>query len=391
MKNHIKTVVSLTVICAVIAVLLGITNYYTAPIIKEQEENAANSALNEVMPNGKGFEKYDISSLTLPETVTEVYCEEGGGYVFKLTTSGYSSGLVIMCGVDKNGAVTGTSCIASSETLGAENTYGEKLVGKTNDDIDAVDTVANATRTTLAYKNAVKDALNAFVIIGGGSVDLRSEEEILNDNLSAALPSAEGKFIKEFICEKLIGIDKIYKAENSQGYVFVVGDKFVATDILGNIISEADEETKNLVSSESKKYLGVTITEIDIKNYSELPTSILKAFKTSSGNFIFEARAAGYGINGGDEWHPASGEYIYFKIALSDNGEIINCETTSQKETDGIGSVCADEKFYSQYNGKDETTYTEVDAISGATITTNGYKKGIENVFKALKILKGEA
>lgn len=391
MKNHIKTVVSLTVICAVISVLLGITNHFTSPIIKEQEEKAANSALTQVMPDGKNFEKYDISNLTLPETVTDVYSEESGGYVFKLSTSGYSSGFVIMCGVDKDGIVTGTSCIASSETLGAENTYGEKLVGKTNDDIDEVDTVANATRTTLAYKNAVKDALNAFIIIGGGSVDLRSEEEILNDNLSAALPSAEGKFTKEFIFEELNGIDKIYKAENSVGYVFVVGDSFVATDILGNIISEADEQTKNLISVEAKKFLGVTVTEVDIKNYSELPSSILKASKTSSGNFVFEIRAAGYGINGGDEWHPASGEYIYIKIALTSNGKIITCETTSQKETDGIGSICADEKFYSQFNGKNETDYSEVDAISGATITTNGYKKGIENVFKALKILKGEA
>ncbi len=390
MKNHIKTVLSLTVICAVIATLLGVTNYFTAPVIKKQEDNAANASLSKVMPNGEGFEKYDFSALTLPTTVTEVYSEKNGGYVFKLTTTGYSSGLVIMCGVDKDGIVTGTDCIASSETLGAENTYGEKLIGKTTKDIESVDTVASATKTTLAYRNAVKDALNAFTIIGGGSVDLRDEAQILNDNLSDALPSAEGKFEKVFISEELNGIDKIYKAENSVGYVFITGEKFVATDLLGNIISEADEETKALVSVEAKKFLTATISEIDITKYSEMPSSVEKAYKTSNGNFVFEIKAAGYGINGGNQWHPASGEYIYIKVALNDSGKIISCETVSQKETDGIGSACAEESFYTQFNGKDETNFGEIDAISGATITTDGYKKGIENAFKALKVLKGE-
>ena len=88
---------------------------------------------------------------------------------------------------------------------------------------------------------------------------------------------------------------------------------------------------------------------------------------------------------------PKLGEYIYIKVALTDSGKIISCETTAQKETDGIGSACADEKFYSQFNGKDETNYGEIDAISGATITTNGYKTGVSKVFEAVKILEGVA
>ncbi len=390
MQKYIKSVVSLTVICAVIAVLLGITNYFTAPIIKKQEESAANQGLAIVMPQGSGFKAYDFSSLTLPETVTEVYSEENGGYVFKLTTTGYASNFVIMCGVDANGTVTGTTCISSGETLGEEKTYGEKLNGVKLDSVDTVDTVAGATRTTLAYRNAVKDALNAFVIIGGGSVDLRDEAEILADNLSAALPSAEGNFTPVFMTEELENISKIYKADNGTGFVFVTGESFVATDILGNVVSDADENARAIVTSQAQKYLSATITEIDISKYS-LPTNILKAYKTSSGNFMFEIKAAGYGINGGNEWHPASGEYIYINVSVTGEGKIIACETVSQKETDKIGSACAEESFYSQFNGKTENNYTEIDAISGATITTDGYKNGISKVFEALKILKGEA
>ena len=57
-----------------------------------------------------------------------------------------------------------------------------------SDGVEAVDTISGATKTTAAYKNAMKDALNAAIILGGGEVDIRTEEEILNDNLSAALP-----------------------------------------------------------------------------------------------------------------------------------------------------------------------------------------------------------
>ncbi|MBR4973778.1 MAG: FMN-binding protein [Clostridia bacterium] len=201
---------------------------------------------------------------------------------------------------------------------------------------------------------------------------------------------ADGKFTPVFMTEQLENISKIYKADNGTGFVFVTGESFVATDILGNIISEADETAKSTVSSQVQKFLTATITEIDISKYS-LPTNILKAYKTSSGNFMFEIKAAGYGINGGNEWHPASGEYIYINVSVTNEGKIIACETVSQKETDKIGSACADESFYSQFNGKTENDYTEIDAISGATITTDGYKNGIAKVFEALKILKGEA
>ena len=70
-----------------------------------------------------------------------------------------------MCGVDKNGLVTGAACMSSGETLGYEKTYGNNLVKRTLNSIDSVDTVASATKTTSGYKNAVKDALNAASVL----------------------------------------------------------------------------------------------------------------------------------------------------------------------------------------------------------------------------------
>ena len=389
MKN-IKSIISLTLICTVMAALLASTNYVTAPIIEEQQSAAANEALLIVYPDGEGFEAVDLTQYEMPETITEGYKETNGGYVFKMTTTGYGSGLVIMCGIDKDGNVTGATCLQSTETLSEEKTYGEKLVGASIETIDGVDTVTGATMTTGAYKNAVKDALNAYTIINGGSVDLRSEEEILNDNLSAALSSAEGKFTEMFVTEDLGKIEAVYEADNGTGYVFVSGEKFIATDKDGKVTSDAPEKLKKLIESKGADFINSTLEEIDISSYKDMPSQVEKAYKTSSGNYVFELKAAGFGING-DAYYNPSGEYIKIKVSATADGKIIACKTISQSETDGIGSACADKSFYSQFNGKVEDDYSEIDAISGATITTNGYKTAISKVFEAIKLLKGDA
>ena len=100
-------------------------------------------------------------------------------------------------------------------------------------------------------------------------------------------------------------------------------------------------------------------------------------------------KAAGYGINGGNKYHPASGKYIEIKVSLTADGKIIDCYTAYEEESDGIGDACADEKFYGQFVGKTEADYDGIDAISGATLTTDGYKKAILRAFETVKILEG--
>ena len=382
MKKSVTSTLVLFAICAVMAILLALTNSITAPIIKQNQDAAANEALLEVMPEGEGFEKMDLSSYELPATVTEVYKEAKGGYVVTLTTAGYGSGFVIMCGVSADGTVTGTVCLASTETLGHEKTFGANFVGKDAAGVDATDTVSGATKTTQAYKNAVKDALNTAIILGGGSVDLRDPAQILNDNLSAALPAGEGKFTKLFITEVIEGIDAVYTADNGKGYVFVIGEEFIPVDESGNTDNTTVKTAYDIL-------VASTAEDIDLTPYADTLKYITSARKTASGNFIFEVKGPGYGITGGDEYHPASGEYIIVRVSMTPEGKIIDTFTVSQEESKGIGDACADEKFYGQFDGKTESDYKDIDAISGATLTTNGYLKAIERAFEALNTLKG--
>ena len=388
MIKNIKNTAILVCVCTVITLLLALTNSITAPVIEENANASANAALLEVMPEGSGFDAVDLSSYELPATVTEVYKENGGlGYVIKLVTAGYGTDMVIMCGVGTDGIVTGAVCLSSNETLGKEKTYGENFVDQNAEGVEAVDTVASATKTTEAYKNAIKDALNAAVILEGGSVDIRTEEEILADALKEALPAGD-TFTKVFMVEVIEGADAVYAAENQAGYVFVAGEQFIGVDAEGKVLT-ANAENAAAYTDAVAKLKATTYEDIDLSAYPELADSVVSAKKTASGNYVVETKGAGYGIKGGNEWHPASNEYIVVRVAMTVEGNILDCITVSEAETDGLGDACSEESFYGQFVGKTEADYTEIDAISGATLTTDGYKQAIQRAFDAVNTLKG--
>ncbi len=388
MNKYIKSILALTAICAVVAVLLACANYITKPIIDKNNAAAANEALFVVMPSGGDFEAVELAGFELPKSVTEAYRASNGGYVVKLNVSGFNPDMVIMCGVDANGTVTGATCLSSGETLGYEKSYGEKVLGASIDTVDALDTVGGATKTTAAYKGAVKDALNTAIILGGGSVDIRTEEEIFAENLAAALPAANGEFNYEFITEELENVSAIYKAVNESGYVYVIGEYFIGVSSDGTVLSGEDEAARAKAYAAAKIMLASKSEDIDLTAYESIPSSVLSAKLTESGNYIIEARASGYGITG--DKYTASGEYIYIKLSVTAGGKIIACQTLSQKETDGYGAACALPEFYTQFNGKTIENYAEIDGIGGATKTTNGYKSAVLRVLETVNILKGE-
>ena len=392
MKKSVKSIFVLVIICAVVSVMMSITNYITKPIIEKNEQLKANSALLEIMPDGGDFELVDTTGYELPSTVSEVYKASNGGYVVKLTTTGYSSGMVVMCGVSTEGTIIGTKLVSSTETpaiggVAAED-FAPALLEKDITTIDSTDTISGATKTTAAYRAAAKDALNTALILGGAEVDLRSEEEILNDNLSAVLPEAEGAFEKHFFAEKVAGVDAIYKAANGKGAVYLVGDSFIAVDENANVITECSQEISDAVTAAAQTIASTTLTDIDLTLYEGLPSHLVSAKITNEGIYVMEIKGAGYGITGGDEYHPASGEYILIQLSMTKEGEIVDCLTLYENETDGIGSVCADESFYGQFDGKTPETYTEIDAISGATLTTNGYTKALSRAYECVKIFE---
>ena len=391
MKNS-KSVGVLVAICTVVALLLAVTNQFTAPIIEKNQSAAANEALLEVMPDGAGFELVDVSGKTLPATVTEAYKETSGkGYVIKLTTTGYGTDMVIMCGVSADGKVTGAVCLSSNETLGKEKEYGANFAGKDAAGVDATDTIAGATMTTAAYKGAVKDAVNTAAILGGGDVDIRTPEQILADNLAKALPAGEGKFTKLFFTEVIEGVDAVYSADNGAGHVAVIGEEFIGI--------ETNAPTAYPAIADAIKAMTEDIpTDVDLTAYEGINENVVAVKKTASGNYDITVNARGYAYY--DDNHGYGQQRfvpIVIRVSLTADGTIIDCMTVSHEESKGIGDACATEEFYGQFDGKTADTYTEVDGIAGATITTEGpkgnegYMAAILRCFETVSILEGGA
>jgi electron transport complex protein RnfG len=171
MKKNLPNVYILTAICLITALLLAVVNAFTLPVIKAAEDRATQAALLEVLPSGGSFTKVDLETAafdrsSLETEVEEIYKASQGGYVVKLLTSGYSTGLQIMVGVNAEGKVEGSVCLASQETLGYEKTYGEALLGADIDTLSGIATVSGATKTTTGYKKAVSDALKIAAALG---------------------------------------------------------------------------------------------------------------------------------------------------------------------------------------------------------------------------------
>ncbi len=167
-RNKLMPTVVLSTICIIVVALLAIINIFTAPQIKENQEKKLQEALLEVMPDGVSFDKVaDISALH--ESVTSAYRSASGGYVFEAKVKGYKTGLVIVCGVNADGKVTGAKFIKSSETLGAESVLGEKYIGTDISDYSSVEVISGATMTSNGYKSAIGAALESFKILTGGN------------------------------------------------------------------------------------------------------------------------------------------------------------------------------------------------------------------------------
>ena len=402
MWKNIKSVCILVAICSVMALLLAITNQFTAPIIEKNNAAAANAALLEVMPEGAGFDSVDLSGYTLPASVVEAHKETSGkGYVIQLSVTGYGTNMVIMCGVSADNKVTGAVCLSSNETLGKEKEYGANFTGKDAAAVDATDTIGGATMTTSAYKGAIKDALNAALILGGADVDVRTPEQILQDNLAAALPAGEGKFTKMFFTEVVEGVDAVYAADNGAGYVAVavaeeIGEdftgEFIGIDANMNIVTAGSTVNTGAAYNAVKALAASTSTDVDLTAYEGINKNVVSVKKTATGNYDIIINGLGYAYYDDNHGYGAQRFVpIVIRVSLTADGTIIDTLTVSHEESKGFGAACGDEAYYGQFDGKTAETYKDVDAIGGATMTTDGYMKAIERCFATVDILEGGA
>ena len=171
-KDFVMPIAVLTVICLVISGALALTNNITAPIIEETSRINAENARKAALPAADSFEQ-----LTLPDdapvTVKEAYkATNGAGYVFTLVTKGFGGNMKIVFSIDADGKIVSTQLLEHSETQGIgsraatpENT--DQYKGK-DANLENVETLSGATKTTAPFKAAIQDAFIAYNMVKEG-------------------------------------------------------------------------------------------------------------------------------------------------------------------------------------------------------------------------------
>lgn len=236
MKDILKLGVTLFAICAVAALVLGVTNNITAPVIEERNIQASNEARKIVLPEADEFKELDGMN---SDIVLEVYegIKDGQviGYTIKTSSKGYGGAIELMVGISKDGKITGVEIGNHSETPGLgskatepmfKNQYVDKDVsnsllvvkGSANND-NEISAISGATITS----NGVTSGVNAAMKIYNEKLSGNDNEMAYDENIdpkekifkSASFTELKGKAEGDVL--------RVYEAKNGDetiGYIF---------------------------------------------------------------------------------------------------------------------------------------------------------------------------
>ncbi len=417
-KESLKGVVVLTSICLVVALALSTVNMITTPLIEKADQQAANSAYFEVLPDATEFEL--VQADELPASVVELKKDLGGsGYGVKLsTTSNYSQApLVMILGIDTTGVITKLAVVNYAETKEVGQDFYAQFENQ-DSTLDDVDVVAGCTFSSNAIINAVKDAYTA--IFEYGNLE-KSDEQKLDELMATIMPSAINKsgtyeFTPVTIESPAAGITGAYTSENDIGYIITAeangkklaigvnafGYVYYCSDLDGNdllndaaykdIISAAantfeplnkENDSKNQKSIKKLLSDSAKLDLVDIEGINSSVASIYKVTDGSTKGYAIIAQTLGFGGK------------MKLCYILNNNGDIVKFKALSQKEESvegaSYGTLITEKSYISKIEDKTVDTLTDEDLlVAQSTYTTNAVKLAWNDVKAAFNILTGE-
>lgn len=420
MNDNVKSVVVLTAICLVVAALLAVTNFYTAPVIEANKAAAATGSLAEVIPGATGFEEIELPA-DAPATVKSLYKETSGlGYVMLLeASSSYSaSPMAITVGFGADSKISGIllTNYQESKEFGAD--YPATYIGQ-DSALGGVDTVAGVTYSSKAFKEAVTDAFNTLISSGLLAAGEKSEEQLIGEVMPLALPgcvNGTGACVVEEIEASGSSVTAAYKAKNSCGYIAVVSGangtlvcgmnafgEVKCFDLEGNDVTDANADAVAAVQG--------AFTPVAAENLEANTTTALRAFEEGVEVELTPVEATGsYGIVVA-AFKADLGEDVQYVIltqpygfgdklmkmvhVINSDGEIVLFKT-SELIIDGeyySAHELTDETAYrAQFVGLTEETYSDdMTLVTGATITSNAVAASHRSAFEVFDNIKEAA
>lgn len=182
MNNIVKLGLNLFAICAVAALLLGVTNQVTAPVIAERNVQANNESRQIVLPDANEFTQVSDSEYeNIDGIVSEVYEGKNGsetvGYTVKVLPKGYGGAIELIVGISKDGTVSGINIGNMSETPGlgakaSDSSFKDQFAGKPASELilikgsssgeNEISAISGATITSSAVTDGVNVAIELF-------------------------------------------------------------------------------------------------------------------------------------------------------------------------------------------------------------------------------------
>ena len=183
----VMLVVVLGLITFVCALLLGVVNQITAPLIEQNDANTRNMAMSEIIADAEFTEVEVPEEVSKPTdknatAITGVYkaTKDGAdaGYCVQVNPTGFGGALTMIVGINADGTVAGAKVTAHAETpgLGAKSQDAEwiaQYAGQPADgslavtkDGGTINAITGATITSRAVTTGVNAAAEYVAALG---------------------------------------------------------------------------------------------------------------------------------------------------------------------------------------------------------------------------------
>ena len=413
MNKKIPAWLVLTVICIVAAVLLAATNLATKDVIAANAQREAMATLGKLLPDATAFE-------TLESGVSVGKDGDGNivGYALAATTQGFGGEVETTVAARPDGIINGISVggsnFAETAGLGArakEPEFQAQFAGKSvpvslTKDGGEIEALSGATITSRAVIKGVNEAMTGIAAEAGFTVESTSTAEHLGEGKYAATAQGFGGPVKVFMT-----LD-----ENRTISAFSVGDEqFAETAGLG---ARAQEDA--FQSQFIGKTLPVAAGDIDALSGATITTNAVieaigivndgldngladapiteAAVPAEPGNEAAAPAETDGTEEAGTAGPVAGGNYsaagkgfqgpvrVFLTVAEDRTITAIRIGDSQFAETEGLGAKAKEDDFQSQFIGKTiPVTMSDVEAITGATVTTTAVVDAINQIADALQ------
>ena len=419
-SNIVKSALTLFVIVAIFGAAAFGLNFYTAPIIEQNNAGAALAPLLAVMPEGSSFgadamiydaENPSASTLkNIPENVLSIYKESAGkGFAFRLKASTQYSKepMEITVGVTPDGKICGIQCDVYTESKDFGDAFVQAFLGKDSALAD-VNIVAGVTYSSVAFKDAVSAGLGALISNQLIAEGVKSGSQILSEMIPTVHPGmASAGTLKAEAITPTGNIVSAYKAANNAGFAYIMTEgeaSYLAVcNALGVVhvynVEGADVTVeKSALADEAKAHaLANQTSYVDaaknkfaqmMEGATDMQELTVDFFGTVVAAVEFKVEDATYY---GFYARPFGFETMDVYVVIDENGAIAKMTAKT---------FIFEEEYFNNFGGMNVESYVggfvgitdqwdgSAALIATATMSTNGIKQATNDAFAAFKAMQ---